>query len=511
MQRLAENDVIGGRFRLNRLLGRGGMGSVWHATHLGLDIPCAIKFIEGEFAAQADAQQRFEREAKAAAQLRSPHVVQILDHGVCQGRPYIAMELLDGEDLGKRLKRKGRLSASEVIGIVQQICRGLTKAHQEGIVHRDLKPDNVFLVPDDDRELVKILDFGIAKSLTSDEANQQTRVGALLGTPYYMSPEQAQGSRSVDHRSDLWSLAVICFYCLVGKRPFPSPSLAEVLMQIIVHDLPIPSQLAPDLPHAFDGWWLRAAARDPGQRFQNAREFADALAEALASASVASAPAMAAPVDPRGRTMPMASFNEASIARRPATGTSVMVAMNPTPPAMGAVGAPPAGAVNNASSMAGYTPMQSAYGAPPGAYAPMHSPYGAPPQHMAAAPAAAYSPTPVPNQSTGAPTTRNTGESPEPSAEDPRKITPNMLIGGGLAFVFILIAIIAAQYWVNSAGAPSERGTTALETRRDPVIKPPPPPTSFVPGPVLPPEPPPEAAPPDAGAVKPAPPPHRTR
>src|ERR1700722_17639272 len=136
--KLVENTVVAGRFRLNRLIGRGGMGSVWHATHLGLDVPCAVKFIEGSNALSPDAQVRFEREAKAAAQLRSPHVVQIFDHGVCDGTPYIAMELLEGEDLGKRLTRFQRIPASALCPIITQVCRALTRAHPLGIVHRDL-------------------------------------------------------------------------------------------------------------------------------------------------------------------------------------------------------------------------------------------------------------------------------------------------------------------------------------------------------------------------------------
>ena len=151
------------------------MGSVWLATHLALDIPCAVKFIEGEIAQLPEAQARFEREAKAAAQLRSPHVVQILDHGVFQGTPYIAMELLDGEDLGKRLQRVGRMPPNDVLRIIGQVCRALTKAHGVGIVHRDLKPDNIFLVPDDDREIAKVLDFGIAKSTGSAASTGATR------------------------------------------------------------------------------------------------------------------------------------------------------------------------------------------------------------------------------------------------------------------------------------------------------------------------------------------------
>jgi serine/threonine protein kinase len=245
---LAPNTVIAQRFRLNRQLGRGGMGSVWHATHLGLDIPCAVKFIEGEYAQLPEAQARFEREAKAAAQLRSPHVVQILDHGVCDGVPYIAMELLDGEDLGKRIARVGRMNPQELVTVVTQVCRALTKAHSVGVVHRDLKPDNIFLVKDDDREIAKVLDFGIAKANSNALEGSNTKTGAMLGTPYYMSPEQAQGTKSVDSRSDLWSLAVIVFQAITGRLPFESEALGDLLVKIIVSPVPVPSQLAPDVP-----------------------------------------------------------------------------------------------------------------------------------------------------------------------------------------------------------------------------------------------------------------------
>ena len=278
---LAANVVIAERFRLNRQLGQGGMGSVWHATHLALDIPCAVKFIEGEIAQLPEAQARFEREAKAAAQLRSPHVVQILDHGVWLGTPYIAMELLDGEDFGKRLQRLGRMPAHDVLRIVGQVCRALTKAHSVGIVHRDLKPDNIFLVPDDDREIAKVLDFGIAKATGSGIDGSNTKTGAMLGTPYYMSPEQAQGIKAVDQRSDLWSLSVIVFQALTGKLPFESEALGDLLVRIIVAPVPMPSSFAPDLPPGFDRWWERASQRDPAARFQSARELGDSLGLAL--------------------------------------------------------------------------------------------------------------------------------------------------------------------------------------------------------------------------------------
>jgi serine/threonine protein kinase len=278
---LAENLVVADRFKLVRLIGRGGMGSVWEAIHLSLDQPCAVKFIEGEVGNVADAHARFQREAKAAAQLRSPHVVQILDHGVWQGRPYIAMELLEGEDLGRLMTREGgKLALPTLNTIVQQVCRALTKAHQAGVVHRDLKPDNIFIIHDDDRPLVKILDFGVAKQTSQAIDGSNTKTGALLGTPYYMSPEQAQGIKSVDARSDLWSLAVIVYQCVTGERPFDSEALGDLLVRIIVQPVPIPSRVT-QVPPGFDAWWARAAERNPDNRFPTAKEFANALTAAL--------------------------------------------------------------------------------------------------------------------------------------------------------------------------------------------------------------------------------------
>lgn len=288
---LAEGKIIAERFRLVRELGVGGMGSVWLAHHVGLDTPCAVKFIHGEVQAMPDIRARFEREAKAAAALRSSHVVQILDYGVWDGFPYIAMEYLEGEDLGQRIKRKGRLSPQETVLIISQVARALTKAHAAGLIHRDLKPENIFLVPEDDHEIAKVLDFGIAKTHAPVVDNATTKAGALLGTPHYMSPEQAQGTKSIDYRSDLWSLGVLAYQCLTGKLPFNSEALGDLLLHIMVNPLPIPSQMAPDVPATFDVWWQRAAARDASQRFQSAKELADALAVAL-GVTVALAPGM---------------------------------------------------------------------------------------------------------------------------------------------------------------------------------------------------------------------------
>ena len=240
-----------------------------------------MKFIHEEAAKSPDLRARFEREAKAAAQLRSPNVVQILDHGVWGGAPYIAMELLEGEDLAQRLRsrRPLPLSPRETLVIASQVGRALTKAHAAGLVHRDLKPANIFLVRDDEREIAKVLDFGVAK-VKETSLDDQAQTGAVLGTPFYMSPEQARGSKSIDHRSDLWALAVVVFQCLVGKLPFRADALGEILVKIIVEPLPVPSQVG-DVPPGFDAWWLRAAARDPAERYQTSKELTQALGLAL--------------------------------------------------------------------------------------------------------------------------------------------------------------------------------------------------------------------------------------
>jgi serine/threonine protein kinase len=279
--KLVAGTVIAERFRLDRELGEGGMGAVWLAHHLALHIPCAVKFIHAEAAASAQIRQRFEREAQSAAQIRSPHVVQILDHGVFDGTPYIAMELLEGEDLASRLRRVGRLAPRATVAIASQVARALTKAHAAGLVHRDLKPANIFLVRDDDHDLAKVLDFGVAKSNAADTGGGSTKTGSLLGTPYYMSPEQARGTKAVDHRSDLWALAVIVYQCSTGTLPFASEALGDLLIKIVTEPIPVPSEAAPDLPASFDAWWSRATKRDPDKRYQSAKELVDALAAAF--------------------------------------------------------------------------------------------------------------------------------------------------------------------------------------------------------------------------------------
>ncbi len=277
---LTEGMQIAGRFKLVRVLGQGGMGSVWLADHLALEIPCAIKFIDRD-QNSPDIRRRFEREAKAAAQLRGQHVVQILDHGIWEEVPFIAMEYLEGEDLGARLDRLARLPHALTVRIISQVAKGLGRAHAAGIVHRDLKPENIFLTRDGDEEVVKVLDFGIAKKSQASLSVGGTKTGSLLGTPFYMSPEQAKGVKGIDHRSDLFSLAIIVYQCVTGKLPFYSEGLGDVLGKIMYEPIPVPSEQGLQVPPGFDAWWLRASDRSVEGRFQSAKELADALALAL--------------------------------------------------------------------------------------------------------------------------------------------------------------------------------------------------------------------------------------
>ncbi len=276
--------LVGGKYEILRLIGRGGMGSVWEGKHTSLGTRVAIKFIDPEYAESQEACARFVTEARAAATIQSKYAIQIFDHGVTEGgRPYIVMELLLGEPLDKRLERLGRLTLPETARIIGHVSRALQRAHDAGIIHRDLKPENIFLVrsPDDDDEIAKVLDFGIAKIKAppgEEGLSSSTKTGAVLGTPYYMSPEQARGLRNIDHRSDLWSLGVIAHKCVTGLLPFEGVSVGDLLVKICTAPLPTPSVTVPGLPATFDAWFARALEREPAARFSRAMELADGLA-----------------------------------------------------------------------------------------------------------------------------------------------------------------------------------------------------------------------------------------
>jgi serine/threonine protein kinase len=275
--------TISGRFRIDRLLGRGSMGAVWLARHLTLDVDVAVKFIDPAFRNELDHRTRFVHEAQSAARINSPHVVNVLDFGEDGGRLYIAMEYLVGEDLSSFLERGGRLSLDVAARVVAHACRGLGKAHALGIAHRDIKPENLFLCGDGEEEgfVLKILDFGVAKTTQRGTSFTGTSAGQLIGSPAYMSPEQARGLPQIDGRSDLFSLAVVAYHCLTGSPPFSGDSLPELLFGIIGADPEPVSRRVPGLPPALDAWFERALDKDPAKRFQSAKEMSHAFYKAI--------------------------------------------------------------------------------------------------------------------------------------------------------------------------------------------------------------------------------------
>jgi serine/threonine-protein kinase len=276
----SSNDVIAERYRLVAEIGRGGMGAVWkgHDERLGRDI--AIKLMAPGLKSDAGMLARFEREAKAVANLTSPHIVHLHDFGV-EPQPFMVMELLRGENLGQRLDRTGVLPPAAVADIVSQTARALAAAHDAGIIHRDLKPGNLFLVRDRDKDFVKVVDFGIAKAIFGRVTLQKiTAVGEALGTPKYMSPEQLNADG--DQRDDIWALAVIAYCCLTGSHPFQAGSLVE-MVERIQHGGPTPVTVTdPSLPKLLDGVFQRALHEERARRYQHAEELAEALEQAIA-------------------------------------------------------------------------------------------------------------------------------------------------------------------------------------------------------------------------------------
>ncbi|MFN0247490.1 MAG: protein kinase domain-containing protein [Kofleriaceae bacterium] len=271
-----------GAYRVLKQLGEGGMGSVWLAEHTMLGRRAAIKVLHTEFSSRPEFVQRFFNEARAATAIEDPGIVQIFDFGQhTDGSAYIVMELLDGEAVDKRLQRQGTLDVPSALRLMRQIASTLGAAHNRGIVHRDLKPENLFIVRDPEvngGERAKVLDFGIAK-LTADSANKvRTQTSAVMGTPTYMSPEQCRGAGHVDQRSDVYALGCVLFHMLVGRPPFVSEGIGDLIVMHMTTEPPVPSTMRHGgLPREIDQVILRCLAKNPAQRFASGSELAMAL------------------------------------------------------------------------------------------------------------------------------------------------------------------------------------------------------------------------------------------
>jgi serine/threonine-protein kinase len=260
-----------GRYTITRKIGSGGMGAVYEGTHSGLKKRVAIKVLHPSTAQAADVRTRFLREGEAASRIRYPHVVDIYDVGSEEGLLYLVMEYLEGEDLAALIKRQPVMDVQEISDIMLAALAAVTVAHEEGIIHRDLKPANIFLARGRKREIIpKVLDFGISKIL-DDHAADLTSSGALLGTPYYMSPEQAQGARVVTAASDQYSLGVILYQCVTGQKPFVADSMYRLLHSIVQGKFDPPRKHRPDVPEGFEAIILKAMANSPAERYASVR------------------------------------------------------------------------------------------------------------------------------------------------------------------------------------------------------------------------------------------------
>ncbi|MFT3771981.1 MAG: protein kinase [Minicystis sp.] len=296
--------IIDGKYRITRLLGTGGMGAVYEGENIRIRRKVAIKMLHASVSSQPEVIARFEREAQAAAMVGSEHICEVLDLGELPDHTrYMVMEYLDGDTLSGLIKRSGRLTPPMSIPILVQILEALGAAHAAGIIHRDLKPDNIFILPQRGgiQNFVKILDFGVSKfSQLGGEAMNVTRAGAVVGTPYYMSPEQAKGSAAIDQRTDIYAIGVLLYQATTGQVPYNAETFNELLFKIVLEQAPPPQTYVPDLDPEFAAIIQKAMGREPEQRFQNCAQFRDALLQYQA----ARANPMAGYAMPRAHTDP---------------------------------------------------------------------------------------------------------------------------------------------------------------------------------------------------------------
>ena len=279
--------VLDGRYKIEDVLGQGGMGMVFRATQTSVHRPVAVKTLNPSLAAAPQFFERFRREAEIASRLRHPNVITIYDFGRAQdGTCYYVMELLEGESLRELVKRDGAMSLRRALDVIEQACRGLAHAHEQGAVHRDIKPHNIMVQQLDKRDFVKVLDFGLVKAMEQEEEEQLTSTGQVLGTPQYMPPEQA-GGEGVDHRSDLYSMGGVFYYCLTGTSPYGANTVRKALTAALTQPPPTVAakrQGAP-VPQALEDFFQTALAREKEDRFQSAQEFIDAMLDAVADLS----------------------------------------------------------------------------------------------------------------------------------------------------------------------------------------------------------------------------------
>jgi serine/threonine protein kinase len=315
-------DVLAGKYRVEQVLGVGGMGIVVQARHLDLDEKVALKFLLPQAMQSQEATERFIREAKAAVRLRSEHVARVRDVGkLDNGSPYMVMEFLDGADLSRVVQTAGSLTVEESVAFVLQACEAIAEAHSLGIIHRDLKPQNLFVTRRvDGRPLVKVLDFGISKSIDAQGGGLSlTRTSSIMGSPLYMSPEQMRSSKNVDQRSDIWGLGVILYELLTGRVPFEAEAIPELCLKVVQDPAEPPKSIRPEISEGLNAVVLKCLEKEPSRRFENVADLAAAL-EPYSESSKGSSDRIAAVLNVPSRP-PMVSISAISSTSNPKIGT----------------------------------------------------------------------------------------------------------------------------------------------------------------------------------------------
>ncbi len=314
-------EILAGKYQVEDVLGVGGMGVVVAAKHLQLEQKVALKFLRPEAMQSKEAVERFTREARSAVRLKSEHVAKVTDVGTLDsGAPYMVMEYLDGADLSRVVEATGSITIEESVHFVLQACEAIAEAHSLGIIHRDLKPQNLFVTRRvDGQPLVKVLDFGISKTLDTQSGLSLTRTSSIMGSPLYMSPEQMRSSKNVDQRSDIWALGVILYELLTGRVPFEAEAIPELCLKVVQDAAESPKSIRAEIPEGLSAVVLKCLEKNPSNRFANVAEFAAAI-EPYSVLARGSSERIASTLNLPSRP-PMVSLSSSMSASNPKIGT----------------------------------------------------------------------------------------------------------------------------------------------------------------------------------------------
>jgi serine/threonine-protein kinase len=484
---LTLGQIYADKYRIVRLLGEGAMGAVYEAENTRIRRRVAIKILHPQIAQKADTLRRFEREAQAAGRIGSQHIVEVLDLGeLADGSRFMVLEYLEGTTLDQRIRSRGRLTPEEATPIVCQLLEGLGAAHKAEIIHRDLKPANIYLCPKPGGvDFVKILDFGVSKFNVLNDEMSMTSTGAVLGTPYYMSPEQAKGSRGIDARSDLYAIGVILYECITGQVPFSAETFNELIFRIVLESPPPVESFVPNLDPAFTAIIHKAMAREVGERFQTAEEFRSILTYWIERAAAGPGTPMAIGI---GGTMLMDQGQGAG-GKAPDLDSARTMAMEPRAPAPATAqawskpgppqGPPPPRQPQTTEAFPVVPPGFGAAPAPqlPGLGMPQNQGYPAQPPNgyapQAQVPMPGYA---MPTQGNDAPAL------PEEAYKVPKQGNGALAFVGGLLAVLVFGgAVVAVVKW--KSGRPPAPIVATTTSATSPVDEPPPPVSVAVPVP----------------------------